>query len=74
MITAPKVPPNHPDRALNAEEAIEGAIHAAMDEANRAGWNDLEIAAGVMSLAGAWLSARAEMRATEAQIAAARGA
>lgn len=72
MIDAPKVSIDHPDRALCAEEAISEAIHDAMTAARKAGWGDLEIASGVLSLAGAWLSAQEENAATEAAIRAAR--
>lgn len=50
-ITPPPRPADHPDRFLDAQEAIEAAVLQIVDEAVEAGWGEVEALAAVVALA-----------------------
>lgn len=49
-ITAPKHPPEHPDRGIDCEFAIEPTFQAVIAAAVAAGWNEAEVAEAVLDL------------------------
>lgn len=50
-ITQPPRPPDHPDRFLDAQEAIEAVVLRMIDEAVEAGWGEIEAIAAVVAVA-----------------------
>lgn len=58
MTRSPKHGPNHPDRELDCEEALEPFIDMAMAGAEAAGWTQEEAAHALLRLAAANLLGR----------------
>lgn len=50
-IPAPPRPEDHPDRFLDAQEAIEAAVLEVIEKAVAAGWGERETLAAVISVA-----------------------
>jgi L-alanine-DL-glutamate epimerase-like enolase superfamily enzyme len=49
-ITPPPSPIDHPDRFLDAQEAIEAAVLQLIDEARSVGWGEFETIAAVIAV------------------------
>ncbi|MGL4197805.1 MAG: hypothetical protein ACRCSX_08600 [Allorhizobium sp.] len=50
-ITPPPRPADHPDRFLDAQEAIEPALLQVVEDAVAAGWGEVEAVAAVVTVA-----------------------
>jgi hypothetical protein len=50
-ITPPPRPAAHPDRFLDAQEAIESAVLDVVDQAVSAGWGEVEAVAAIVAIA-----------------------
>jgi hypothetical protein len=50
-ITPPPRPADHPDRFLDAQEAIEAAVLRIVDHAVEMGWGEIEAIAAVVAVA-----------------------
>jgi len=50
-INPPPRPIDHPDRFLDAQEAIEAAVLQVVDDAVAAGWGETEAIAAIVSIA-----------------------
>lgn len=50
-IRGPQIPPAHPDRFLNCQEALDDAFRLLIGQAVVAGWNEAEVAAALVDLA-----------------------
>lgn len=50
-ITPPPRPAEHPDRFLDAQEAIEGDVLDVVDKAVEAGWGEVEALAAMVAVA-----------------------
>ena len=69
MIAAPKHPRTHPDRGIQAEEAIEAFFDALADRAVLMGWSRDQAAFALLNLAAARVLTIDANRATEEAIA-----
>lgn len=50
-ITPPPRPADHPDRFLDAQEAIESAVLDVIEQAVSAGWGEVEAVAAIVAIA-----------------------
>lgn len=50
-ITPPPRPADHPDRFLDAQEAIEGDVLDVVDKAVGSGWGEVEVLAAMVAVA-----------------------
>jgi hypothetical protein len=50
-ITPPPRPPEHPDRFLDAQEALEAAVLQIIENAVAAGWGEIEALEAAISIA-----------------------
>lgn len=71
-ISSPRRPPEHPDRQLDCEEAMEAAFQDVVEKAMAAGWGQQEIAIGLIGLVQAHIHALRENEKTEAAMSRAR--
>lgn len=59
-IDAPRHGPDHPDRFIDCQEALEAAFQALVWEAMKAGWGEAEAVAAIIELADAHVLAAGE--------------
>jgi len=71
-VPPPSLPPDHPDRDLTCEEAMEAQFQALCEAAESAGWAVYEIDGAIVGLQEARLEQRAANAETERQISEAR--
>lgn len=67
-ITPPPRPADHPDRFLDAQEAIEPALLQVVEDAVAAGWGEVEAVAAVVTVAENRMLAIGENEAVTRQI------
>lgn len=67
-ITPPPRPSDHPDRFLDAQEAIEPALLQVVEDAVAAGWGEVEAVAAVVTVAENRMLAIGENEAVTRQI------
>lgn len=67
-VAPPETGPDHPDRHLSCQEAIEPAFQAVAAMAERSGWDVMEVAAALVDLADNHMLALAANAETDAEL------
>lgn len=67
-ITPPPRPAEHPDRFLDAQEAIEGAVLDVVEHAVASGWSEIEAVAAIVAIAENRMLAIGENETVNSQI------
>lgn len=68
IVAPPETSPDHPDRHLSCQEAIEPAFQAMAEMAKQSGWSIMEVAAALVDLADNHILALAANAETEAEL------